>query len=81
ANNGGGGGSVVAGALARTGAFLSNAFVWAILVVFLGGLALLGSRGEVQTWPPKRSAGRSRGPKRSGTSWPNNKGRSNRRFF
>jgi hypothetical protein len=76
------GGSIVAGVLARTGAFLSNAIVWAILVVFLGGIALLGSRGEVQTWPPKRSASRSGGPKRSGTSWPKNKpGSSKRRFF
>jgi hypothetical protein len=76
-----GGGSVVAGALARTGAFLSNAFVWGALVIFLGGLALLGSKGEVQTWPPKRSGRRHNGPKRSGSSWPNNRGRSNRRFF
>ncbi|HUQ63747.1 MAG TPA: choice-of-anchor P family protein [Acidimicrobiales bacterium] len=77
-----GGGSIVAGVLARTGAFLSNALVWAILVVFLGGIALLGSRGEVQTWPPKRSASRNHGPKRSGTSWPKNKpGSSKRRFF
>ncbi len=70
-----GGGSVVAGVLARTGAFLSNAFVWAALVVFLGGLALLGSKGEVQTWPPRRSSRRSYGPKRSGSSWPRKKGR------
>jgi hypothetical protein len=76
-----GGGSVVGGALARTGAFLSNAFVWGALILFLGGLALLGSKGEVQTWPPKRSSRRSHGPRRSGTTWPNNRGRSHRRFF
>jgi hypothetical protein len=73
--------SIVSGVLARTGAFLGNALVWAILVLFLGGLALLGSRGEVQTWPPKRSGSHSR-HKRSGTAWPKDKpGRSKRRFF
>jgi hypothetical protein len=56
-------GGIVSGVLARTGALLSNAMVWAILVLFLGGLALLGGRGEVQTWPPKRRTGPKKVPK------------------